>query len=441
MAILPFTLTQCSWPRPVLRHGNEWVSEPEWDALVMPTLPQPNFQRVDGKPCWLIDWSAFFCAGLRRHDGPFAGEMRGFHVVFHLQVNASGLLTFWADDGCIIRRDGTIVHSDRSTHPLADETLAVEAGDLLEVAHWQNSGEWQWGAWLDLSVETLRPSLEFVQRKLGSSNGPPLKLYFGDGAPLRAVVATYSMILNGYRPSDVFVFGDYQWSPATRLLVSELLPFANIVPTDDVLRHLNELGQSGLAKLALNCWGAMKLAVTLLYPPDEYCFMDDDVFVLDSVDDALQAFRECNLVLAPDADYSAAYIATWRPDSRDCIGQINTGLYWLRNQQARHEIASSLVRVSPSRVPVWQWEQGFLATRYARETHCQLPSQRYFYPYFDGLPGGILGYDYAANPCGFATIHFGGLAEKPDDMAALALAPSLLRRKTLELFEEANPIA
>ena len=235
---------------------------------------------------------------------------------------------------------------------------------------------------------------------------------------------------------QVFIFGDYQWSPATRLLVSELLPFANIVPTDDVLRHLSDLGHSRLAKLALDCWSAMKLAVSLLHPPDEYCFMDDDVFVLDAVDDALNAFRGNNLVFSPDADYSAAYAAAWGRDGGNCIGQLNTGLYWLRNQQEPRDIASNLLRVPPNRVPVWQWEQGFLATRYAREMHHQLPSQRYFYPYFDGLPGGILGYDYAANPCGFATIHFGGLAEKPDDMMALALAPSLLGRRTVQLVAE-----
>jgi hypothetical protein len=407
----------------------------------MPRLPQPNIQRVHGEACWLIDWCTFFGAGLRRHEGFLAGEMRGFHVVFHLHVHAAGVLTFWADDGCIVRRNGIIVHSDRSTHPLARQTLAVRAGDLLEVAHWQNSGEWQWGAWLNPGVETLRLSLESVRAKLTSPNGPPLKLYFGDAAPLRAVVATYSMILNGYRPSDVFVFGEYQWSPATRLLVSELLPFANIVPTDEILRHLSDLGQSRLAKLALNCWGVMKLAVSLLYPPDDYCFMDDDVFVLDAMDDALSAFRGNNLVFSPDADYSAAYAAVWGLDGGNCIGRLNTGLYWLRNKQEQRDIASNLLRVPLNRVPVWQWEQGFLATRYARETHYQLPSQRYFYPYFDGLPGGILGYDYAANPCGFATIHFGGLAEKPDDISALALAPSLLARRTLELFEEANPVA
>jgi hypothetical protein len=44
----------------------------------------------------------------------------------------------------------------------------------------------------------------------------------------------------------------------------------------------------------------------------------------------------------------------------------------------------------------------------------------------DGLPGGILGYDYRNNPCGFRAIHFGGLPEKPSDAVALVLADDIL---------------
>ncbi len=80
------------------------------------------------------------------------------------------------------------------------------------------------------------------------------------------------------------------------------------------------------------------------------------------------------------------------------------------------------------REAAWYWEQGFLAIEYAHESFVQLPSQRYFYPYCDGLPGGILGYDYAGNPCDFASIHFGGLAEKPSDADSVLLAPSILSR-------------
>lgn len=71
-----------------------------------------------------------------------------------------------------------------------------------------------------------------------------------------------------------------------------------------------------------------------------------------------------------------------------------------------------------------------MATQYAHESFYQLPTQRYFYPYFDGLPGGILGCDYAHNPCEFASMHFGGLAEKPSETVALMLAPHILGRYT-----------
>ena len=77
--------------------------------------------------------------------------------------------------------------------------------------------------------------------------------------------------------------------------------------------------------------------------------------------------------------------------------------------------------------PVY-WEQGLIAMLYAHKPSYQLPSQRYFYPVFDGLPAGMRGYDYAANPCGFASIHFGGPFEKPSDAVALQLVPELLGR-------------
>jgi len=64
---------------------------------------------------------------------------------------------------------------------------------------------------------------------------------------------------------------------------------------------------------------------------------------------------------------------------------------------------------------------------FAAASSLELPSQRYFYPLLDGLPGGMLGYDYRNNPCGFATVHHGGLPEKPTDAVALWLAGDILR--------------
>ncbi len=38
MLELPFVITYCSWPRPVVQGDNAWLSEPEWDA------PYPHAQ-------------------------------------------------------------------------------------------------------------------------------------------------------------------------------------------------------------------------------------------------------------------------------------------------------------------------------------------------------------------------------------------------------------
>jgi hypothetical protein len=57
-----------------------------------------------------------------------------------------------------------------------------------------------------------------------------------------------------------------------------------------------------------------------------------------------------------------------------------------------------------------------------------LPTQRYFVPFFDGLPGGLQGYDWRTNPCEFACVHFGGPAPKPGDLEAGSLFHEILGR-------------
>lgn len=436
----PFNIITCSWPRPITQAGDQWISEPDWGAPPMSTLPQPFWTMIDDNVCWAIDWCRFFEGGLK-HWGQHQnrGEMRGFHIVFHIRIKDSGKLIFWDDDGSIIRRNGKVIHADRATHPLKRSEIEVRAGDFLEIAQWQNYGGWIWGARLISSNVYHNPSSDLflsyvdnVQQRLHQPNGPALKMYFHGGSPIRTVLALYSMILNGYRPSSVLVFGEYQWSEQSRKLFTKLLPFAQIVPTGDVLAHIRSAGGQKLAELAQRYWSVMKTCISMLYPPEEYCFMDDDVFILSPVEDALAMFREHNLVFAPDADYSRDYLATWGGQSGRHgslrTGRINTGLYWLRNSRDPRHLAATMLRVSPSHEPAWQWDQGFLATQFADEPCFQLSTRRYFYPYFDGLPGGMVGYDYASNPCSFASIHYGGLAEKPSDMVSLMLASDILNR-------------
>jgi hypothetical protein len=108
--------------------------------------------------------------------------------------------------------------------------------------------------------------------------------------------------------------------------------------------------------------------------------------------------------------------------------RFNAGLYWMRNNHDQRLTANRALRARPNPNEPFLWEQGYIATLYAHCNTVELPSQRYLFPLFDGLPGGMLGYDYKLNPCGFASIHFGGLAEKPSDGITLHLVPQLLDR-------------
>ena len=136
--------------------------------------------------------------------------------------------------------------------------------------------------------------------------------------------------------------------------------------------------------------------------------------------------------LPADARRRLAHVAlrTYRGPQPMATGRTNTGLYFLRNTLDPQKLAAELTEVNPEPEPAHLWEQGYFACRFGNEDTCELPRQHYFYPYCDGLPGGILRYDYAQNPCGFVSLHFGGLSNKPTDAAALALAPEILSRHT-----------
>jgi hypothetical protein len=407
----------------------------------MPFRPQPRWTIVDDELCWTIDWRDQFRGGVPGKAGwEYCGEMRGFHLVFELRVHGNGTLAIWADDGCVIRRDGQVLHEDPLAHGLTRHTIDVEAGDLLEVAQWQEQGDWLWGACRSQPeasaepLDILLPYRDAVLRRLSRPEGPPLKVFTGGEAPARAVVAVYSLILNGYVPTEVILFGEHQWSEATRSLFTAALPFARVVPTPAVHDRLFALGGWPIVELAQDHWSVMKACVSLLWPPTAFCAMDDDVLVLDRVDDARRAFRKHDLVFAADADFGSDYLEAWGLvlDRSEALptGTFNAGLYWLRNHHDPRAIVAALVRlreIQPETHPQ-VWEQGLIAVLFADVPARQLPTARYFYPVWDGMPGGFLEYDYARNPCGFASVHFGGVHPKPGDRAALALATDVLGR-------------
>lgn len=435
MLTLPFELLSCSWPRPVMEEGGRWVSEPEWSAPPSPFRPQPLWRMMEGEPAWTIDWCALFRSGIA---SVVTSEMRRFHVVFRIRAAETGRLVFWDDDGCIIRLGGRVVHEDRTAHGPRRAEVAVQAGDVLEVAHWQSHGDWIWAARSPAepaanAEAVFAPHREAVRERIRGGQGPPLKFFTDGRNPLRAVVAAYSLVLNGYAPSRLLLYGAHQWSAESARILRAALPFAEEVETARVLATARALGGPGLAEMARRSWFVMKTCVALLDGPEEFALVDDDLFVLGPVDDALEAFHEHDLVFTPDCDHARDYHRAWggvfrqsRPSPAGCF---NAGLYWCRRADDPRRLATRMAQVRADRCSPWLWEQGFIAAAYADRPLHELPTQRYFYPLFDGLPGGALGYDYAGNPCGFASLHFGGLPDKPDDTAMRYLGPQLLGRR------------
>lgn len=429
-------LLSCSWPRPVDCRGRRWTSEPDWDAPLMRSLPRCDTWTLDGGTSLVIDWRRFFAEGVATPEWHHPGEMKEFHVVFRFRVERTGILVFHDDDGCIVRCNGTVVHEDREVHPMRRHELAVRVGDHVDVAQWQFHGDWMWAgrvesraASIEEDVELFAPFRDDVASALQRSNGPVLKTYFSASHPVRAALAVHSLILNGYRPAAVHVHGDYQWDLRRRRVVERLLPFAEIIPSAEVLSSVRKLNPA-VVPIAQSTWAAMKICVGLFHPPFEYCFLDDDVFVVDSMNDALALFHSHDLVYQADWDHGDSYRRIWTTDSGALrTGNINTGLCFVRNHHDRHEQAARLAARPPNGEPVWLWEQGFMATEFASAATASLPTQRYFYPIFDGLPGGLAGYDWTTNPCCFATAHFGGLQEKPTDNEARALAGGILGRR------------
>jgi hypothetical protein len=433
----PFDVIRCSWPQIVEYKDRDQVFEPNWEAPLMIGLPQIRWEPFDADYYWTIDWRDWFRSDLRCSCE--SGQMRGFYIVFHVRINDTGTIRFYGNSQCIIRRNGTIVYEQRNSQ-LEYGELDVRIGDCLEIAQSHQSGEWKWGGRLvlldrpmEVAKEVLFPYLAEIQRRLETPNGPPLKMFCSGKNPICTVVSLYSMILNGYSPAGVFLFGEYQWPKQSLSIFVELLSFAKIIPTETVLDYIQPFSSPQLVDRVQRDWTTMKVCISLLTPPTEFCYMDDDIFILDRVDDALNVFIHHNLVFSPDKNYSDMYLRAW-PKIKAPVrtGAINTGLYWLRNTLDPESLAADMLCEPHTKLTRWQWDQGFVATCYANDSIFQLSSQRYFYPLFDGLPNGILGYDYANNPCDFTAIHFGGLSNKPTDKMALRLAPQILNRSVLK---------
>ncbi len=440
----PFEIINCSWPCPLEQDKIGGLFEPEWGAPLMSTVPRSCLEFIHDRWCWIINWSDFFRFDMAH--GFAARYMNGFQVLFRIKMKYTGVFLALDDGDTVMRQNGRVLRGSSDTPPPARFTIEVKAGDELEIAQWnREEKEWLWGG-LYLSSEQqnaavapqpadlLMPYLERVQDRLRHPNGPPLKVFTNGRVPARVIVGVYSLILNGYVPSAIYLFGDHQWRRSERELQKKFLPFAQIVSVGQIIKQIRPVAEPELIERSIKHWFVMKTLVALLYPPDEFCFIDDDVFILGRLDDALAAFQTHDLVFSVNYDHSDEYASTWKhlAEAQSCspLGKFNAGLYWLRNTKDPRVLAAQMQEVDPATTTPQNWEQGFIAVAYADEHSVALPLSRYYAPAMNGLAGGMFGYDYLHNPCKFASIHFLGVAkpDKPSDGETLLyLAPQLLR--------------
>ena len=363
--------------------------------------------------------------------------MRQFAVVFRIRLNAAGKLGFASRGSCALRRAERCVFEGVSDH---EECIDAKAGDILDIAVAHGPDEWSWGARIDSAAnagwELMNLHLPRVQARLREPTGPPLKIFTDARDPIRTVISIYSMILNGYSPSEVDIYGDYQWTSFAQSVLAPFLPFATVIPLEDIRSQISEVAPSELADVARDNYLVMKCCLTLLCDPPEFCMMDDDLFILRSVAGAQELFRNHDFVFVPEIDNASHYRPIWSDVFPDVpltrTARLNGALCWLRMRKDRKAAADLMLRglgklAGLSKVEAtWSWEQGFYAHLFANDAVLELPRELYWYPFFCGLPGGMLGYDYASNPCGFTMIHFGGDVEKPTDREALQLMPQIL---------------
>jgi hypothetical protein len=440
-----------SYPVAAEWRGEEWVGEPAWNAPEMPDAPIPRLENWRGHGSWLYDFHRFFQNQMGVPYRATSPQMRLRQIVLRGRAARAGRLLIWADDMAVVRRNGLVTGEKRAPGN-GGLMIDVASGDEIEIACAQLAGEW----WLSVGferpvlsdqdrIDLLRPWSVLAGERLRQPDGPPLKLYTNARNPSLMASSLLTMVVNGYSPEEVLLYGDYQWSPEKRAMVEALLPFARIVPAAETCRRLEELGGPELPELARAHWWVMKSAITLLENPASACMMDDDLLILEPLTDALSASRTHALVHVQDRkDWASRYRGVWShalslPDPLP-TGLVNCGLVFIRQMHDRQQVARMMVEYSPARIQAmvdfdirkWCWEQGLVAALYAEQPVFPLDLQRHLFVPHDGLPYGPLAYDYERNPAGYSSVHLVNRGYEDDsETLGFAVGQRALRRVLL----------
>jgi SAM-dependent methyltransferase len=296
---------------------------------------------------------------------------------------------------------------------------------------------------LDKIAHLLSPLAAEAARRIAIPNGPPVAVYCDGNSPVRAAIAIYSLILNGYGPEKVALFGEHRWSEETKAFLQASLSFAEFPATESLRSAVRRAGGETLEGMIGGNDFGLRAAMALFVSNEEMCILEDDVVVLDGLDEGVNRLRTHDLVFAPAIDKGRQFRKRW-PTARKLPRPLATadfggGLYWLRPVTHPGLIAQQILRLSmPSGGnPDRDWLNGLIALAYARHDIWKLPEQLHINTasaleatpkQLVQLRQTILSYDFQRNPSRLGSVCLAPPLQPLSDGEALAVAPFLFVR-------------
>jgi hypothetical protein len=328
-------------------------------------------------------------------------------------------------------------NSKLSPPPIREEivTSSLQAEgmlDLAEIAH------------------LLTPLAAAAAGRMVIPNGPTVAVYSDGTSPVRTAIAIYSLVLNGYAPHSVKVFGEHRWSEGTKAFFQASLPFAEIPATEELRSAIRRAGDKALERMIAENDFGLRAAMALFVSNDEMCILEDDVVIIDGLDEGVNRLRTHDLVYAPANDKGRQFRMRW-PTVRKLptaliAADFGGGLYWLRPTSHPALIAEYILQLAvPSGgEPDSDWLNGLIALSYARYDVWKLPEHLHTnaatvsgdtHEQQAQLREKLLSYDYQHNPMRLCSICLDSPLRPLSDREALALVPSLFARSATRLAE------
>ncbi len=226
-------------------------------------------------------------------------------------------------------------------------------------------------------ARSLSEHLPRVLESLRYPNGPELWFFTDGESPHRALTAVYGIILNGYSPNGITLFGSHHWDDHARREFTALAPFATVAQSDLVFATIEQAMGRGLAAEARRRVEVERIAAPLVWPGGECCVAGDDVFVLNGVDDALRTAREHDLVIIADAETAPDPPKAGLFRSSRGLHKFPGSLYWVRRHVDSTRIAKVAALLSSDAAPWPDRVYAMVALLYAGRPTALLPADRY----------------------------------------------------------------